>query len=117
MDDNEKLAKAGLTGKLFVPALVLASFAVGLSNPMLSMLSTDIANTFFANASPASLGLVAQIGTVNSAAEVAFALLMGFLAVRFRSKPLLLLGAVLLFLSALGSFFAPNLPSLQFFYA
>ena len=117
MDNSEKPSQADPTGKLFVPALVLAGFAVGLSNPMLSMLTVDIANTFFGNASPVSLGLVAQIGTVNSAAEVAFALLMGFLAVRFRSKPLLLLGAVFMFISAVGSFFAPNLPFLQFFYA
>ena len=117
MSDNEKPAKADSTGKLFVPALVLAGFAVGLSNPMLSMLTTDIANTFFGNASPSSLGRIAQIGTVNNIAEVLFALLMGFLAVRFKSRPLLLLGAGFMFISAVGSFFAPNLPSLQFFYA
>jgi predicted MFS family arabinose efflux permease len=117
MGDSEKPAEADPTGRLFVPALVIAGFAVGLSTPMLSILTTDMANTFFGNASPVSLGLVAQVGTVNNAAEVVFALLMGFLAVRFRSKPLLLLGAVFMFISAVGSFFAPNLPSLQFFYA
>jgi len=104
-------------GKFFVPSLIIVGFVTGLSVPMLSLLTIDIARTFFGNAEPATLAAVAQIGTVNSAAEVLFALLMGILAVRFRSKPLLLLGVAFMFISAVGGYFAPTLPLLQFFYA
>jgi predicted MFS family arabinose efflux permease len=104
-------------GRLFVPALIIAYFAVTLSVPMLSLLTVDMAKTFFGNAEPVALGLVAQVNTVNRAAEVLFALLMGALTVRFRNRPLLLLGVVFLFVSAVGSFFAPTLPMLQAFYA
>ena len=118
MSDDGKLAsEKESVGKLFVPSLIITGFAVGLSTPMLSMLTVDIARTFFGNAEPATLGLVAQIGTVNSIAEVLFALSMGFLAVRFRSKLLLLLGVVFMLISTIGSFFAPTFPLLQFFYA
>ena len=104
-------------GRLFVPALIIAFFAVTLSVPMLSLLTVDMAKTFFGNAEPVALGLVAQVNTVNRAAEVLFALLMGALTVRFRNRPLLLLGVAFLFVSAVGSFFAPTLPLLQVFYA
>ena len=104
-------------GRWFVPALVVASFATSISGPMLRLLTVDFAKTFLGTAKPASVGLVAQISTVNGAAEVVFALIMGLLAVRFRHKPLLLAGVVLVAISAVGGFFAPTLPYLQIFYA
>jgi len=103
-------------GKLLVPALIIALFAVSLSIPMLSVVTVDIAMTFIGSADQAALGATAQVNTVNRAAEVVFALAMGFLTVKFRSKPLLLLGAGFLLASAIGSYFAPTLPLLQAFY-
>ncbi len=111
--ENEKESP----GKLFLPSLVFSFFAVSISAPMLVLLTVDMAKTFFGNAQPASVGAVAQVSAVNSAAEVVFALLMGVLAVRFRHKSLLLIGVLLLFISAVGSFFAPTLLLLQVFYA
>jgi hypothetical protein len=56
------------TNKMFVPALIIAGFTVAFSAPMISMLSVDIAITYFGDAGPVSLGLVSQIGAINSAA-------------------------------------------------
>ncbi len=112
----EETAGGESPGKLFVPALIVVTFAVFLSTPILTLLTVDMARTFFGNVDAASLGAVAQIGTVNSAAEVAFALLMGVLAVRFRQKSLLLVGIALVAVSAIGSFFAPTLLVLQIFF-
>jgi len=105
------------TGKLFTPALVIAFIAATISLPMLSMLTVDIANTFFGNAGPVSLGLVAQVNTINRSVEILFALAMGALTVRFRNKPLLLLGSIFLLSSAVGSFLAPTLWLLEIWYA
>jgi predicted MFS family arabinose efflux permease len=48
---------------------------------------------------------------------VLFAVAMGVLAVKFRNKSLLSIGAVFMLVSAIGSFFATNLTMLEFFYA
>jgi predicted MFS family arabinose efflux permease len=116
-DAGKPSAEKESMGKLLVPSLIVVFFAVTLSVPMLSLVTVDMAETFFGNAEPVALGLVAQINTVNRAAEVLFALLMGALTIRFKNRPLLLLGVVLLSVSAVGGFFAPNLPILQVFYA
>jgi predicted MFS family arabinose efflux permease len=113
-------------GKFFVPTLTLVFFAVTISTPMLGLLPLDMAKTFFPDSfvvgtseavQRAAIGAITQISTVNSVFEAAFALVMGALAVRFRHKSLLLVGVLLLFISALGSFFAPTLPILQVFFA
>jgi predicted MFS family arabinose efflux permease len=103
-------------GKLFVPALIIATFAVSLSIPMLSVVTADIALTFMGTADQTALGLAAQVNTVNRAAEVVFALAMGFLTIKLKSRSLLLIGTVFLLTSAIGGFFAPTLPLLQLFY-
>jgi len=102
--------------------LAIAVFSAGTANAVLTLLAVDIAKTFFPNAqTPAQLsaavGAVSQLSTFNAAAEIAFALLLSILAIRFRHKPLLLAGVILVFASTMGSFFAPTLLSLQFFYA
>jgi len=109
-------AREASPGRLFVPSLIVVTFAVFLSTPILTLLSVDMANTFFGSADAASLGAVAQVGTVNSAAEVVFAFVMGFLAVRFKHRSLLLLGMSLVVISAVGSYFAPTLLILQIFF-
>jgi hypothetical protein len=65
-------------GKFLVPALIIALFAVSLSIPMLSVVTVDIAMTFIGSADQAALGATAQVNTVNRAADVVFALAMGF---------------------------------------
>jgi hypothetical protein len=78
--------------KSFVASLTVPTFASVISNVMLTLLITDIALTFFGNASQASVGIVSQLSTVNSVGEASIALLMGFLVVRFRHKLLYLSG-------------------------
>lgn len=103
--------------RLFLPSLAIAVFSVYLSNVIITLLSVDIATTFFGSANAAAVGAVSQLSTFNAAAEVVFALLLSILAIRFRHKPLLLVGAIFVVISAVGSFFAPTLLSLQLFYA
>ncbi len=117
MSDKAPAAEKTSAGRWFVPSLIVATFATSLSIPMLTLLTVDFARTFLGSADPASVGIAAQTSTINSAAEVVFALLMGFLAVRFKHKPLLLMGIVLVVISAVGNFFAPTLVFLQIFYA
>ena len=102
--------------KLFVPAIIISFFAVIISVPMLSMLTVDITQTFFGNASTIALGQVAQVSTINRAAEVLFAIVMGALTLKFKNKTLLLLGVSFLLISSVGSFLSPNLLWLQIFY-
>ena len=104
-------------GRLFVPSLVLPAFAAFISNGILILLLSDIALTFFGSSSPASVGVAGQIGTVNSAAEAVFAVLMGFLAVRFRHKPLFLVGVLLIAISTIGNYLAPTFIVMQVFFA
>lgn len=104
-------------GRLFVPAVVLPPFATFISNGIIILLLSDIALTFFGSSSPASVGATGQVSTVNSAAEAVFAVLMGFLAVRFRHKHLFLVGTLLIAISAVGDFLAPTFFLIQVFFA
>ena len=103
--------------KLFLPSLIIAIFSVNISNSIITLLAVDIAKTFFGSANAAAVAAVSQLSTVNAAAEVIFALLLSILAIRFRHKPLLLAGVIFVVVSAVGSFLAPTLLSLQLFYA
>lgn len=105
---SEKVAR----NRMFIPSLAVAGFAVSISAPMLSLLTVDIAASF-----NVPVGVAAQLSTVNSTAEVIFALVMGALAVRFRHKSLLLFGTLLVMVSAFVGFFAPTLTTLQFAFA
>jgi predicted MFS family arabinose efflux permease len=117
MSDEAISEEKSPAGRWFVPSLVIASFAVSISVPMLTLLTVDFAKTFLGSGDPAAVGIVAQTSTINSAAEIIFALLMGVLAVRFKHKSLLLVGVLLVGISSIGNFFAPTLGILQIFYA
>jgi MFS family permease len=103
--------------RLFLPSLIVAISSVNASNSIIALLASDIAKTFFGSSNPANVAAVGQLSTVNAAAEVVFALLLSVLVIRFRYKPLLLVGVIFVVVSAVGSFFAPTLLSLQLFYA
>jgi MFS family permease len=117
MSNEAPVVEKGSPGRLFVPSLVLPAFAAIISNGILTLLLSQIALTFFGSSSPASVGFAGQIGTVNSAAEAVFAVLTGFLAVRFRHKPLFLVGVLLVTVSAVGNFLAPTFVLMQVFFA
>ena len=117
MSNEAPVVDKASPGRLFIPSIVLPAFAAFMSNGILILLLSDIALTFFFSSSPASVGVAGQIGTVNSAAEAVFAVLMGFLAVRFRHKPLFLVGILLVAVSAVGNFLAPTFIVMQVFFA
>ncbi len=96
---------------------MVAGLSVGIANSIVGLLAVDIAKTFFGSASPAAVASVSQLVPANSGAEIVFAFAMSVLAVRFRHKPLLLAGTIIVVISAVGSFFAPNLSSLQLLFA
>jgi predicted MFS family arabinose efflux permease len=116
MSDETPAVEKAHPGKLFLPSLVISCFAVNISIPILTLLTVDMAITFFGNALPATLGAMAQLSTLNAAAMVVFALLMGALALRFKHKPLLLVGVLLVAVSAVGSFLAPTFSWMQLFF-
>jgi predicted MFS family arabinose efflux permease len=103
--------------KLFLPSLFIAFFSIGISNAIITLLAVDIAKTFFGSATPSAVAAVSQLTTVNAVGEIVFAILLSILAVRFRYKPLLLVGIIFVVISAIGSFLAPTLLSLQLFCA
>jgi predicted MFS family arabinose efflux permease len=103
--------------RLFLPSLVLAIFSVGTAGGIVTQLSVDIATTYFGSANATSVAAVSQLSTVSNAAQVVLALVLSILAIRFRRKPLLLAGLLLVVVSAVGSFLAPTLDFLLVFYA
>jgi|GEM_PF-489056 len=104
-------------GRLFVPLVALTSFASFTANNVLGLLLTDIASTFRGSSGPAAVGITGQLSTINSVAEVVFAIAMVVLALRFRHKLLYLVGTGLVVVSAVGNFLAPTLVWMQFFFA
>ena len=114
---TEKPFEKKAPGRLFIPSVVLPFFATFMANGIIILLLTDITTTFFGSATPSTLGIAGQLSTINSALEAIFSLLMGFLAIRFRHKPLFLSGVLLIAIAALGNFLAPTFMVMQIFFA
>ncbi len=96
--------------RLFISSLAVSSVAIAISNNLVSLLLVDIASTFQVNE-----GIAVQLRTVNAVAEIVLGLLMGFLALRYKHKSLLLTGLLLVAGAAIGSFFAPTLSLMLLF--
>jgi DHA1 family putative efflux transporter-like MFS transporter len=90
-------------GRLFLPALVMSSFASGPIALLASLLLVDIGNTF-----STSVGVAGQLNTVYSVAALAMALITGALSTKFRHRSLLLVGLVLMMVSSFGCYLAPD---------
>jgi predicted MFS family arabinose efflux permease len=103
--------------RMFIPALAFAYFSACISNSVISLFAVDIAKTFLGSSSGVSVGVTSQLNTFNAVSIIVFAIMLSFLAVRFQHRFLFLGGIVFVVVSAVGSFFAPNLLSLQLFYA
>jgi len=99
-------------GRLFIFSLVIASFAINPAGILVSFLLKDIGLTF-----GRPVGVMGQISTASSVVAVVFALVMGFLSVRFRHKSLLIIGLLSLNVSALGCTLAPDFNSMLVSYA
>ena len=106
-----------LRKKWFLAALAIATFSTGMANSTLTIFATDIARSFFGSASYVQIASVTQLSTINMAAEVIGAILLSILAIKFRHKRLLSIGTFFIFVSAVGSYLAPNLLTLQVFFA
>jgi predicted MFS family arabinose efflux permease len=103
-------------GRLFLFSIAIAIFSTGMSNAVVTLLAVDIAKTFFGEANPVAISAVSQLSTLNAAAEIIFASLLSILVIRFGRKRLFLVGIIFVTISAIGSFFAPSLLLLEFFY-
>jgi predicted MFS family arabinose efflux permease len=117
MDYEETVFEKESPNRLFVPSLTILVFAISLSSGVLSLFLPEIAETFFSSTDKTVIGIVSQTSTVNNTAEVIFAFLMSVLVVRFKHKSLLVVGAVLVIISTIGSFLAPDFYTFQIFFA
>jgi len=97
---------------LFLPSLVTASFASGPISVLVALLLIDIGNTF-----NTSVGITGQVNTSYSAAAFVSAMLMGALSIKFKHKSLLLVGLVLIILSAVGCYLALDFTSFLISYS
>jgi len=111
MESSPSFSEGSLR-KLFLPSLVVASFASSPIAVLAALLLIDIGNTF-----NTSVGVTGQVNTAYSIAAFVLALLTGVLSVKFSHKSLLLVGVLLMTTSALGCFFAQNFTSLLVFYS
>jgi predicted MFS family arabinose efflux permease len=123
--NNENTGRQA-AGRSLTIALLVVFFSIFTSNTIVALLSLDMAHTFFpasfvqgasSAAGAAAVGSIAQVVTANTIFEVFFAISMGYLAIRFKFRPLMLFGIGLVIVSAIGSYFAPTLIFLAFFSA
>jgi predicted MFS family arabinose efflux permease len=110
--EGESSFSVATSRRLFLPSLVMTSLATGPISVLAALLLLDIGNTF-----NASVGVTGQINTAYSIAAFILALFTGVLSVRFGHKSLLLVGVLLMAVSALGCFLAPDFTSLLAFYS
>jgi predicted MFS family arabinose efflux permease len=111
MNNEGAYFEKGFQKKLFLSALAFAVFAAAVIDVMLPLLLTDIAKTF-----GVPVG-TAVISSISSLVGVGVGLLMAILSVRFKHKPLLLVGVLCISLAEFGSYIAPSLLLVQTLYS
>jgi len=87
--------------RIFLPTLVFCAFSVGPLSVLMGLFLYPIATEF-----GVEVGIMGQVNTFSSVAAVVFALVMGFLCVRFRHKSLLMTGLLFFAVSSVGCFLA-----------
>ncbi|HLN46030.1 MAG TPA: MFS transporter [Candidatus Sulfotelmatobacter sp.] len=102
--------------RFLVPSVSLPYFATVGSNTILTILIVEIAFTLLGSSSPAAVGLVGQISTLNLVGETVAAIFMTFLTVRVKEKSLFLTGIMIIVATGVGNFFAPTLAWMEVFY-
>ena len=113
MSNNTKVKEnVSPMNKVTLLALSFASFASQPALIITGLLLIDIGNTF-----GSSVGVTGQIRTLSPFIAFVTAVLLGALSLRFRAKDLLMMGLVLLGLSALLCGFAPDFFTLLLFYS
>jgi predicted MFS family arabinose efflux permease len=114
---QEQTTKQPIPKKWFLATLAIAMFSTGLANSILALFATDMAKTFFGSDVTVGVASVTQLSTINMAAEVIGAVVLSILVIKFRYKRLLVAGTIFIVISAVGSYLAPNLLTLQLCYA
>jgi len=94
---------------LFVIALFLANLSIYTTSYFQNIVLKDVAKTF-----NVSVGTMSQLSTVSYLTGIIIGLILGFLAVRFRHKSLLLLGIASYGIGTLVYFFAQNFVTVLF---
>jgi len=98
--------------KVLLPTLVFCGFSVGPLAVLMSLFLYPIAAEF-----GVEVGVMGQVNTFSSVSAVVFALVMGFLSVRFRHKSLLMTGLVLFAVSSVGCFLASGFTAMLLAYS
>jgi predicted MFS family arabinose efflux permease len=92
--------------------LVFCAFSIGPLGVLMSLFLYTIAPEF-----GVEVGVMGQVNTFSSVAAVVFALVMGFLSVRFRHKSLLMMGLLFFAVSSVGCFFATGFAAMLLAYS
>ena len=98
--------------RLFLPSLVIASFATQPPSLITGLLLIELGATF-----NLPVGLAGQIRTASSTAMVITALLMSVLSTRYRHETLLIAGLISLAISSLGCYSSTSFTILTLFYS
>ena len=105
LSTDQSFSQVELNRRLILFTLFIAMFSAIAPSILTGLLLINISETF-----EAPLGLVAQMGATSSGIGAIGAIFVAAVSMRFRHKSLLMIGLVLLCISALGCFFAPTLP-------
>jgi MFS transporter, DHA1 family, inner membrane transport protein len=103
-------------GRLFIPSLVVAFFSTYILETLTGVFLVDVATEFFGSSNPVAIATTGQLISISSGVSVVFAVLLGFLSVRYNHKKLLLMGCFSVTLGILGCFLATDFLFMQFFF-
>jgi predicted MFS family arabinose efflux permease len=79
---------------------------------LVSILLVDIANSF-----QVPVGVMSQIRSLSSIVTMVFSIIMGILSIKYKPKPLLMIGLLLFIISSVGCSVARTYPVMMFIYA
>jgi MFS transporter, DHA1 family, inner membrane transport protein len=105
-----------LTGRLFVPSLVVAFFSTSIIEFLTSIFLLDVTETFFGSTNQVFIATTSQLVTLASVVSVIFAVILGALSVSYNHKKLLFLGSIAVTIGILGCLVAPNFLFMQIFF-
>lgn len=110
---GEVVSESGSSSKrVLLPTLVFCAFSVGPLAVLMSLFLYPIAAEFGVD-----VGVMGQVNTFSSVAAVVFALVVGFLSVRFRHKSLLMTGLLFFAVSSVGCFLASGFAAILLAYS
>jgi MFS transporter, DHA1 family, inner membrane transport protein len=105
-----------LTGRLFVPSLVVAFFSTSIIEFLTSIFLLDVTETFFGSTNQVFIATTSQLVTLASVVSVIFAVILGALSVSYNHKKLLFLGSIAVTIGILGCLVAPSFLFMQIFF-